>query len=59
MKQNLLTISNLKPKTKVDKLLKQLIETSKSYESFTVTYNKAQDGLPKPKITRNDLESWN
>jgi len=63
-----LTLKNLHPKRAGDKLLDRLIRTSKKYESFTldtsrcdsftIIYNKAMDGLPKPKITKNDLESW-
>lgn len=51
--KNIATSQNIKPITNADKLLQRCIE------KYTITYSKPEDGLPKPKITKDDLESWN
>ena len=58
-----LTSKNLKPLNKRDKLLNEFLERSvneritRNYEQTSITYEH-NDGLPKPRITKNDLESW-
>ena len=42
-----LKAKDIKPFTKQDKLLDNLIRTSKNYEECSATYNKAEDGLSK------------
>jgi len=44
-----LKAKDLKPISKQDKLLDNLIRTSKSYEVYSITYDKSIDGLPKDK----------
>ena len=49
------TLNNLKPITKQDKLLDNLIRTSKSHEEYYVTHDPAIDKIGK-KIDPKDYE---
>ena len=44
-----------KAKKPADKIFKAYMEELE----HVINYCAAEDGLPKPKITKDDLESWN
>ena len=50
----------MKPKRKQDKLFKDFIRSvNRNMERYSLNYSKSEDGLPKPRITKDDIESWN